>query len=278
MLTLFHSPKLLIPTLINSGLLISFALLFMLMAGALANRMSGRYQGCVTEANGARALTGASTTSGTMTNAKCAAFCAKFAYFGTEYASECYCGNSRDSTSASAPAADCNMACSGAAGETCGAGNRLSLYSNDKFVDAPPALAGYTYQGCYTENNPRVLSAASTSNGTSMTYESCAAFCDGYALVGLEYGAECYCGDAFAQPTTKGADSDCNMACAGAPDDETCGGPNRLTVFKANAPSSPQLHGTDLPGWKYVGCRTDSVGSRGLSASQLFASDMTLEK
>ena len=231
-------------------------------------------QGCWTEAINARALTGAASASGSMTNEVCATSCAKYQYFGTEYASECYCGNALDSTANSTAAAECNMPCSGNAGEFCGAGNRLSLYKNTNYVATTPALAGYSYQGCYTDSGPRVLNAKSTSDGARMSYEACAAFCDGYALLGLEYGAECYCGDALAGAASKTPDTDCGMPCAGAPG-EVCGGPNRLTVFRAGAPLA---HGSNVPGWTYVGCRTDSVGARTLGGGQLYDGGMTLEK
>ena len=143
-------------------------------SSSLAAPSGWTYQGCVTEGTGVRALTGASIASGTMTNEVCATYCAKFQYFGTEYSSECYCGNARDSTSTNAPATDCNMKCSGAAGEICGAGNRLSLYKNNNYsLPGSPTLTGYTYQGCYSDGNPRVLSAKSTANGNSMSYEYC---------------------------------------------------------------------------------------------------------
>ncbi|OTA02666.1 hypothetical protein A9Z42_0030630 [Trichoderma parareesei] len=87
------------------------------------------FVGCQTEGNGTRALTGAATATGTMTVEACAEFCADFTYFGTEYGSECYCGNTLAPSSLKAPAADCNMLCSGNELEYCGAGNRLSLYT-----------------------------------------------------------------------------------------------------------------------------------------------------
>ncbi|KAL7931169.1 heme peroxidase [Trichoderma chlorosporum] len=87
------------------------------------------FVGCQTEGNGTRALTGASTAGGTMSNEACATFCDDFAYFGTEYSSECYCGNTLAPSSLKAAASDCNMLCSGNDLEYCGAGNRLSLYT-----------------------------------------------------------------------------------------------------------------------------------------------------
>jgi hypothetical protein len=49
------------------------------------------YQGCWTEGNGVRALSGKATASDTMSLDACATFCADFAYFGTEYGRECEC-------------------------------------------------------------------------------------------------------------------------------------------------------------------------------------------
>ncbi|KAL7797567.1 heme peroxidase [Trichoderma ceciliae] len=87
------------------------------------------FVGCQTEGNGTRALTGAATATGTMSDEACAEFCDDFAYFGTEYGSECYCGDTLDPSSLVAPASDCNMLCSGNELEYCGSGNRLSLYT-----------------------------------------------------------------------------------------------------------------------------------------------------
>lgn len=87
------------------------------------------FVGCQTEGNGTRALTGSASAAGTMSNEACATFCDGFKYFGTEYSSECYCGNALDPSSLEAPASDCNMLCSGNDLEYCGAGNRLSLYT-----------------------------------------------------------------------------------------------------------------------------------------------------
>jgi hypothetical protein len=89
------------------------------------------YVGCRTEGNGKRALSGASVADGTsMTSAACGRFCLNrgFLVFGTEYSSECYCGNALEPSSAVAPAGECGMKCSGDATEMCGGPNRLSVY------------------------------------------------------------------------------------------------------------------------------------------------------
>ena len=63
-----------------------------------------------------------------MTNEYCSERCSGFKYFGTEYGQECYCGNSFNTGSVPAPAADCSFPCPGDANEFCGAGNRLTVY------------------------------------------------------------------------------------------------------------------------------------------------------
>lgn len=67
-----------------------------------------------------RTLTGGGYTNNTgMTDESCIAYCEKagYIYAGTEYAEECYCGNTLASGSGPAPTADCNVACSGNATE-----------------------------------------------------------------------------------------------------------------------------------------------------------------
>merc|ERR1711939_951452 len=83
-------------------------------------------QGCYTEGNGVRALSGAQYVDYVgMTLENCAAT----AYFGVEYGGECYCGQTLDVTSVPATnQLDCSFICPGDASEYCGAGNRLELY------------------------------------------------------------------------------------------------------------------------------------------------------
>jgi hypothetical protein len=50
---------------------------------------SYNYYGCQTEGNVTRALTGAATTSDTMTLELCESFCLAYTYWGTEYGREC---------------------------------------------------------------------------------------------------------------------------------------------------------------------------------------------
>lgn len=89
-----------------------------------------------------------------MTNEKCTAHCFEqgFVYAGTEYFSECFCGNSLAKGAEPAKEEECATECSGKAGEACGGRNRLTLYKTDK--NSPPAVnpgtGDWDSMGCYT--------------------------------------------------------------------------------------------------------------------------------
>ncbi|WWC64110.1 uncharacterized protein I303_106717 [Kwoniella dejecticola CBS 10117] len=100
------------------------------------------YQGCIAEGWTARALNFTATSyiqKGTMTGEYCARQCAQLGYTmaGTEFASECYCGNSFNGGATGAildtvtdQSGQCNYACPGNSAQMCGGASRISLYSN----------------------------------------------------------------------------------------------------------------------------------------------------
>ncbi|TVY83801.1 putative fungistatic metabolite [Lachnellula suecica] len=206
------------------------------------------YLNCYTEGEGVRALGAASTSNyTTMTVEVCAAFCTPtYSLFGLEYGGECWCANEIGNGAVVAPVTDCNFPCAGSANETCGAGNRLSVYTTAGAAPAPPVhvltAGAYTRFGCYTEGNgTRALADFQEVDysTTGMTVEKCATFCAGNAspLFGVEYGGECYCGNEAAfvvSGSTAAPDSDCGMLCDGNPG-EYCGAGNRLDIYRNNA-------------------------------------------
>lgn len=121
------------------------------------------YQDCYTEATTGRALTGASSSGSFMSLEYCASYCSGFKFFGAEYASQCFCGNSFAAGSSVASSRDCNMICANNTAEFCGAGNRLTVYQNTSWVapSSTSASAG--------------ASATSTASGASSTGISCPA-------------------------------------------------------------------------------------------------------
>ncbi len=149
------------------------------------------FAGCYTEATNMRALTGSAYFDDLMTVEKCASACAGFKHFGVEYGRECYCGNNLNVGSVEAQLTDCSFSCPGDPSESCGAGNRLSLYTRTADPEVPN-LSVYSSRGCYAEPpNARALAAQGT-RAADMTVEKCATFCGnaGYTLFGLEYYTE----------------------------------------------------------------------------------------
>lgn len=153
-----------------------------------------------------------------------------------------YCGNSLAQGSFPAFSTDCTMPCPGDATltEVCGGPNRISLYGTSEtapesipYPHDPPVTAT-EYEGCWTEvDGVRALSGASGFSLTDMTVGGCGSYCrdSGFTWFGLEYMAECYCGNALSVNSTLALEADCAMACSGAPA-EVCGGSNRLSVYQ----------------------------------------------
>ncbi|KAG9255332.1 heme peroxidase [Emericellopsis atlantica] len=191
--------------------------------------------GCWTELQGGRALRQDSTSSSDMTNQKCAQYCGQYRYFGTEYGLECYCGSHVATDTESAPLEDCGKLCGGDDYAFCGGPSRLSLYMNPDIQGGDPeqplTVGNYTFEGCYTDSSAsRALDDKRTA-GSEMTNEVCAAFCEGFAYFGTEYGQECYCGNEISEDAQGKDSTECSMICKGSVL-ELCGDGNRLSVYK----------------------------------------------
>ncbi|KAF1808035.1 WSC domain-containing protein 2, partial [Eremomyces bilateralis CBS 781.70] len=189
------------------------------------------YQGCFTDDAGSRAFNSGYIAGADTIVEGCAAFCSNFQFFGIEYGAECYCGNTRAASSLLAAASECNMPCGGDPSEICGGSNRLSVYKNEEYAPMiNPDVAGYSYEGCWTDSPTRYLSGSATA-GDSMTVPSCAGFCDGSNYFGVEYSRECYCGSTLSAESVKQPETDCNIACAGN-GTTWCGAGNRFNLYK----------------------------------------------
>lgn len=93
------------------------------------------YLGCASEPslNGGsgRGLTDNSTDTSDMTIEQCALYCgaSNYKYFGVEYYSQCYCGNTlQPGTTIEADNSNCTMPCKGNANEYCGGDWHMNLY------------------------------------------------------------------------------------------------------------------------------------------------------
>ena len=269
--------------------------------------------GCFTDQPFSRTLATTGAYSSGLTVESCLASCqaSGYVYAGVEYGNECHCGNSFDN--GGGPAADgfagCSFTCAGNSSEICGGNQRLSLYeyinSNGIVKSTTPASgttgtgasaptstggpapatdnlpAGWAYDGCYVDNANGGILSAQQPDSDSLTIESCIDTCaaHGYAVTGVEYGKQCFCGNAVinggVQASASTASSQCHMPCSGNAS-ESCGGPALMEIYSQGALQTSalaQVQTTGLPDtWVYQGCIADQVGARTLSVQQNFDS------
>lgn len=95
---------------------------------------------------------------------------------------------------------------------------------------------------CYVDKNSRILENKDVNGGGPLTQEYCAQLCANKhkTLAGVEYGNQCYCGDAIAEGAQVAADGDCNMACNAEGTSEKCGGSWRIGIFNASCSGDPE--------------------------------------
>ncbi|KAK4158470.1 putative fungistatic metabolite [Chaetomidium leptoderma] len=289
-------------TLFSSLLLSSLPLSLAQLAVPAELPGAWEYEGCYVDVPG-RTINGASYADGAdMTIEACLAFCTSkgFAYAGTEYSVECFCGSGLAATADKVADSVCNMPCSGDATQPCGAGSRLSIFHTTE-VSGPqvnPGVNDYNYLGCYSEGTTgRALTyGAGGIPAAEMTVAKCTAACRAanYILAGVEFGGECYCGNTIANGGAI-ATSGCNMLCNG-DSSEFCGGGNRLNVYNYQNQYDPAATSTATPApsggganpagpsqpetvgnYEWHGCRTEATGTRALSAATFASDEMTLE-
>jgi len=113
-------------------------------------------------------------------------------------------------------------------------------------LSASPGNDQYSHIGCYTEAaSGRALTGARYDANTSMTVDSCLDFCAGSTYAGVEYGQECYCGNALGAGSVLAAEAQCDMRCTGN-EYQTCGAGRRLNVYRLKSATQPNP-GPDVP-------------------------------
>ncbi|KAJ7227573.1 hypothetical protein C8J57DRAFT_1093042, partial [Mycena rebaudengoi] len=165
-----------------------------------------------------------------------------FTYAGVEYGDECYCGTGLVSDVLAANISDCDKPCAGDPTIPCGAGWRMQVYNTTLTPPAKIAPSGwkpYGTTGCSQDSASRVF-ANSVSAGDTLasinTPAACMAYCAklSYSMSGVDYGSECYCGNAWKNgtPPPDISSSSCNMRCSGAPGTR-CGGSWAIQIYIA---------------------------------------------
>ncbi|OAG03405.1 WSC-domain-containing protein [Paraphaeosphaeria sporulosa] len=161
----------------------------------------------------------------------CAAFCAGYTFFGTEYTNECYCGDGILITTDLATDGRCDLPCAANHSQICGGNWGLSIYQlTPSYFGNPSPVKGFASMGCYAEKpNDRALRNVYYSD--IMTTELCSAraAANGYSYFGLEYGRECWMDnvldDAVPVPQAK-----CATSCTGSTF-QNCGGGNFMQLY-----------------------------------------------
>jgi len=250
-------------------------LTFLLLGLSLSATSSGsKYIGCFKD-NGSRVLKKQITNAKTMTKNVCVAACKKagYKYAGTQYASQCFCGNEYKKLG---KATNCNMSCTGDKKQKCGGSWANSVYQvtasksklkkiakvaikkkakkavvkAKKTVVAFKALIDkakkvikkkakksskkFTYKGCYKDMRKRdLLKYIGSFNNNSS--KVCAEKCGkaGYNYAGTQYTKQCFCGYKFGK---YGKAKNCDAKCPGN-SKEKCGGTWANSVYEINKPS-----------------------------------------
>ncbi|KAK4969922.1 hypothetical protein LTR66_011603 [Elasticomyces elasticus] len=193
-------------------------------------------------------------------NCQTACLAAGYTFAGTEYQTQCYCGNA-------APPGymfytedqkKCTYSCANDATQACGGnGGYISIYydsskytpNNSTYDTTPPpppvtvqSVGNYGYIGCYSEGtNGRALAAKNVAppSGGGGFVEWCAAGCQGYTYFGVEFSNECYCGNTLGAgsallPGSTPSATGCSSLCGGNTT-EYCGGGSKLNLYQLNA-------------------------------------------
>ncbi|KAH8705720.1 glycoside hydrolase superfamily [Talaromyces proteolyticus] len=137
----------------------------------------------------------------------------------------------------------------------------------------PPYNANTTFVGCFTdETTPRTLNGTQLPDSNANTPESCATQCglSGYSYSGVEYSTQCFCSHQYPilWSTSSGTQVDtsqCNTPCPGNAS-ESCGGGNRIDVYKISNPSTSPYNPT-LPNCAYDPLCSNDVCDSSLSVA-----------
>ncbi|KAI8166479.1 putative fungistatic metabolite [Colletotrichum sp. SAR 10_70] len=250
-------------------------------AGPSAKAKAGSYvsAGCYSDlVQGQRALV-RTRADDAMTPDMCATFCAGSAWMGVEYGKECWCGNVLGSLSLPATQqTDCNMACAGDSTSLCGGPARLNMYTLDtangvSSANSAPSVApsaastavdrvgDFIHLGCWTDDAANGRTFGDLYASDDMTIKKCAdwAISKGYLNFGIEYSRECWAGNTVNPLATSAGSSTCNMKCMGDAS-QSCGGPNRLDMYKYSpAPSSTSSAGAPSTSSTASGSSTSST-------------------
>ncbi|KAF9469422.1 hypothetical protein BDZ94DRAFT_1317322 [Collybia nuda] len=171
----------------------------------------------------------------------CLSKCVGFKLVGIRNGNQCFCGNAllNDTPLLRSFGGPCNTGCEENPREECGGPNAHTVYRHglDPITSGPGKIIqsydGWTVSNCFTDMGSNRTLSNSVNFREDMTLEQCLNSCkaQGFRLAGVEYGQECYCGNAIQPPgavVTSGCDAMQCVSNAG----QLCGGPDRLLVYE----------------------------------------------
>ncbi|CAG7852330.1 SubName: Full=Related to copper radical oxidase-Phanerochaete chrysosporium {ECO:0000313/EMBL:CCA69742.1} [Serendipita indica DSM 11827] len=146
---------------------------------------------------------------------------AGYSIAGVMNGNQCFCDNAMSPDAPELDAEQCDSACSGNSLEVCGGVWHYDIYYTSSTGDIPAPTPvtqvttggqNWVNLGCYVD-------------------QLCAATCkdEGYAVAGIEWGRECYCGNTIYNPTLAPL-SECNQACSG-DSTKACGDQDRILFY-----------------------------------------------
>lgn len=152
---------------------------------------------CLSDANSPNRLLTYSYIDAKLTLESCTTACSnrEFKYAAVQWGRECWCGNSLNTAGGAGktlPASLCSTPCTGDSTSTCGGYYALTVYTG-------PSTPWNLAAACLTdETAPHRLLSISTID-SKLTPASCDASCasQGYSFAGVQYGRECWCGNAL---------------------------------------------------------------------------------
>lgn len=99
----------------------------------------------------------------------CAEYCEGETYFGTQWSSECWCGDEKTNLHKHDEIPTCDYPCGGDAEETCGGSRALSVY---KYGGAPDWVPeGTKYLGCYVDTYRERVFTLNMTTDNAMTLQ-----------------------------------------------------------------------------------------------------------
>ncbi|GAA5856937.1 hypothetical protein JCM8547_008474 [Rhodosporidiobolus lusitaniae] len=158
----------------------------------------------------------------------------RYSVGGLEYGGECWGGYELANTGSQVDVDECSFGCNDQGDVSCGAENRLDVYTLKTAKTKVRDNEDWTYAGCYSDS-PRALGNLVTVPGSkTWSAEKCLAAVTeaGYKYGGIIYGGECWGAN-----SNKGSALEatrCGWPCA---DDQTttCGGESGLDVYIASS-------------------------------------------